>query len=125
MDFQFEMEGVFAYLLPFVLYKTFIPYFLALKKSQKEANVLVQRSLRSQGIEQHHGQGNTNRISKLESDLMGQWRSLFLHMEDIFGRENSQLVSITFVPHAPLLFLQVEFLLLKGTIRVTITLLQF
>ncbi|KAM7513645.1 hypothetical protein LguiA_003228 [Lonicera macranthoides] len=68
----------------------------ALKKSQKEANVLVQRSLRSQGIEQHHGLGNSNKISKLESDLMGQWRSLFLHMEDIFGRENSQLESSLF-----------------------------
>ncbi|XP_059624297.1 uncharacterized protein LOC132267219 [Cornus florida] len=62
----------------------------ALKKSQKEAGILVHRSCRDKGIDRH-GQGNSNKFSKLESDLMGQWRSLFLHMEDILVRESSQL----------------------------------
>ena len=65
---------------------------LALKKSQKEASLMVERSCRGKGIDTH-SQENCPQSSKLESDLMSQWRSLFLHMEDILVREGSQLVS--------------------------------
>ncbi|KAJ4715690.1 DNA-directed RNA polymerase subunit beta [Melia azedarach] len=62
----------------------------ALKKSQKDASFLVQKYGRGKEADMS-GMGNTNQSSKLESDLMSQWRSLFLHMEDIFGQESSQL----------------------------------
>ncbi|KAE8665981.1 Acyl-CoA oxidase 2 isoform 1 [Hibiscus syriacus] len=61
-----------------------------LKKSRKEASILVQKSPtgKQSGI---HNQGNSNTSSKLESDLTNQWRSLFLNMEDIFIHESNQL----------------------------------
>ncbi|GFZ18599.1 hypothetical protein Acr_27g0003380 [Actinidia rufa] len=62
----------------------------ALKKSQKEASLMVERSCRGKGIDKH-SQENCPQSSKLESDLMSQWRSLFLHTEDILVRESSQL----------------------------------
>ncbi|XP_021274592.1 uncharacterized protein LOC110409547 [Herrania umbratica] len=61
-----------------------------LKKSQKEASILVQKSGRGKQTE-IQSQGTANKSSKLESDLTSQWRSLFLNMEDIFVHENSQL----------------------------------
>lgn len=70
--------------------------FSALKKSQKEANSLVQKSSKGKDTNIHR-QENPNKSSHLETDLTGQWRSLFLHMEDTFVRESSQLVSVTSV----------------------------
>lgn len=61
-----------------------------LKKSQKEANSLAQKMGREKQVNVPD-QGNDNRSSKLEFDLMNQWRSLFLNMEDIFVRESNQL----------------------------------
>ncbi|XP_022740057.1 uncharacterized protein LOC111292107 [Durio zibethinus] len=61
-----------------------------LKKSQKEASILVQKSGRGKQTD-IHSQGNFNKSSKLESDLMSQWRSLFLNMEDIFVHESNRL----------------------------------
>lgn len=63
----------------------------AIKKSQKEANILVQRSTKNNVIDMP-GQGKPG-VLDLQSNLMGQWRSLFSHMEDIFGQESSQLES--------------------------------
>lgn len=63
---------------------------LALKKSQKDASILAQKS--SKEKETYHGQGNSS-SSKLELDLCGQWMSLFRHMEDTFAHEGNQLVS--------------------------------
>ncbi|GMI67205.1 hypothetical protein like AT5G10110 [Hibiscus trionum] len=61
-----------------------------LKKSQKEANILVQKN--SGGKQSDiHSQRNPNPSSKLESDLTNQWRSLFLNMEDIFLHESNKL----------------------------------
>ncbi|XP_050283160.1 uncharacterized protein LOC126723617 [Quercus robur] len=57
-----------------------------LKKSQKEASILVQR-LKETGT---HGQGNSKSLN-LESDLTSQWKSLFIRMEDIFVHESNQL----------------------------------
>lgn len=62
----------------------------ALKKSQKEANTLAQKSCREKETGTH-SQGDTSKSSKLESDLTGQWKSLFCHMEDILVRESNQL----------------------------------
>ncbi|XP_021678425.2 uncharacterized protein LOC110663445 isoform X2 [Hevea brasiliensis] len=62
----------------------------ALKKSQKEASILVNKYARGKQTD-IHSQGNSNKSSKLESDLTTQWRSLFHHMEDIFVHENNQL----------------------------------
>lgn len=69
--------------------------FSALKKSQKEANSLVQKYSSRGKDTSIHRQDNLYKSSILETDLTGQWRSLFLHMEDIFVRESSQLVSVT------------------------------
>lgn len=79
-----------------LLYCYFLIISLALKKSQKEASILVQQILRGKEIE-GHGQGNCNKLSKLEPDLTGNWRSLFLHTEDILVRERNQLVSTTHI----------------------------
>ncbi|PRQ48828.1 hypothetical protein RchiOBHm_Chr2g0115081 [Rosa chinensis] len=62
----------------------------ALKKSQKEAGILVQKSFRGKEIDPK-GPRYANKTSKLESDLSSQWRSLFLHMEDIFVNEGNHL----------------------------------
>uniref|UniRef100_A0A5B6YQU9 DNA-directed RNA polymerase n=1 Tax=Davidia involucrata TaxID=16924 RepID=A0A5B6YQU9_DAVIN len=79
-----------AYIWADLLYQDVKGRMAALKKSQKEASILVQKSCRDKGIDKH-GQGNSNKILKLESELMGQWRSLFLRMEDILVHESSQL----------------------------------
>ncbi|KAI3747370.1 hypothetical protein L6452_09824 [Arctium lappa] len=62
----------------------------AIKKSQKEASILVHQNSRD-GAKGKYGQGSFEKFSNLESDLTGRWMSLFLHMEDIFVREGSQL----------------------------------
>ncbi|KAK2655808.1 hypothetical protein Ddye_008860 [Dipteronia dyeriana] len=62
----------------------------ALKKSQKEASFLVEKCGKGKQTDVP-GQGNSSNLSKLESDLMSHWKSLFLHMEDIFVQESSQL----------------------------------
>ncbi|XP_076960471.1 uncharacterized protein LOC143636870 isoform X2 [Bidens hawaiensis] len=56
----------------------------AIKKSQKEATILVNRNSKDAAR-------NFEKVSNLESDLMGRWKSLFVHMEDIFIREGTQL----------------------------------
>ncbi|XP_076928002.1 uncharacterized protein LOC143591793 [Bidens hawaiensis] len=56
----------------------------AIKKSQKEATILVNRN--SKDVAR-----NFEKVSNLESDLTGRWKSLFVHMEDIFIREGTQL----------------------------------
>ena len=81
----------------------FILFFLALKKSQKEANSLAQKSCREKETGTH-SQGDTSKSSKLESDLTGQWKSLFCHMEDILVRESNQLVSVISISYALYLF---------------------
>lgn len=63
----------------------------ALKKSQREASIMREKSCRNKGIDKAIQGNHYNNVSKLESDLTGQWRSLFLHMENIFEREGSQL----------------------------------
>ncbi|OIW00417.1 hypothetical protein TanjilG_05767 [Lupinus angustifolius] len=63
-----------------------------LRKSQKEANLLVHKF--SGGNETvTSGQQNTSESSKLELSLMDQWKSLFVHMEKTFAQESSQLES--------------------------------
>ncbi|KAH1079949.1 hypothetical protein J1N35_019710 [Gossypium stocksii] len=61
-----------------------------LKRSQKEASILVQKSCSGKDTD-IQDLGNPNKSSKLESDLTSQWRSLFLNMEDIFVHESNQL----------------------------------
>ncbi|TYG43982.1 hypothetical protein ES288_D11G061900v1 [Gossypium darwinii] len=61
-----------------------------LKRSQKEASILVQKSCSGKETDIQN-LGNPNKSSKLESDLTSQWRSLFLNMEDIFVHESNQL----------------------------------
>ncbi|KAL7599139.1 hypothetical protein Lser_V15G22389 [Lactuca serriola] len=62
----------------------------AIKKSQKEAGILVERNSRNNEIGKY---GQQSKFSKLESDLTDKWRSFFLHMEDIFALESNQLES--------------------------------
>ncbi|OMO56028.1 hypothetical protein CCACVL1_26799 [Corchorus capsularis] len=61
-----------------------------LRKSQKEASILVQKSGEGKQTD-NQSQGNANNSAQLESDLTNQWKSLFLNMEDIFLQESSQL----------------------------------
>lgn len=63
-----------------------------LKKSQKEANSLIQRNGKEKPTD-IHGSENSNNSTNTESDLMGQLTSLFLNMEGILARESSHLVS--------------------------------
>ncbi|XP_058185091.1 uncharacterized protein LOC131302448 [Rhododendron vialii] len=79
-----------GYILSDLHYQDIKGRIAALKKSQKEASILAQRYCRDKGLDKHN-QENCLKSSRLESDLMGQWRSLFLHMEDILGHEGSQL----------------------------------
>ncbi|PIN18947.1 hypothetical protein CDL12_08401 [Handroanthus impetiginosus] len=60
----------------------------ATKKSQKEASILAERSIKV--IEKNVAE-NFTRVYKLESDLMYQWRSLFQHMADTWEQEGNQL----------------------------------
>ncbi|KAK4411655.1 hypothetical protein Sango_0238500 [Sesamum angolense] len=58
----------------------------ATEKSRKEASMLAQKSIRSKVIEKNGAESFT-RVSKLESNLMYQWRSLFQHMSGIWEEE--------------------------------------
>nr|XP_043618495.1 uncharacterized protein LOC122590225 [Erigeron canadensis] len=62
----------------------------AVKKSQKEAFILAHQNSRDVAAGRY-GQGNFGNYSNLESDLSGRWKSLFLHMQDIFVHESNQL----------------------------------
>lgn len=62
----------------------------ALKKSQKEANIFVEKSFRGKDIDTK-GWPHPNKTSKLEYDLSSQWRSLFLHVEDMLVHESNHL----------------------------------
>ncbi|KAI3506453.1 hypothetical protein L1887_28812 [Cichorium endivia] len=64
----------------------------AIKKSQKEASILVQRNS-VDNEKGKYGKRIFNKSSKLESDLTDKWRSFFLNMEDIFALESNQLES--------------------------------
>ncbi len=86
-----------CFLLIVILFPSLVSlnYVLVLKKSQKEASNLVQRVKETDT----HDQGNCSISSKLASDLTSQWKSLFLHMGDIFVHESNQLVSATFISY--------------------------
>ncbi|CAI0554567.1 unnamed protein product, partial [Linum tenue] len=62
----------------------------ALKKSQKEASILVNKFSRGRQAEIPN-QGNASNSLQFETDLTSQWRSLFQHMEDIFAHESCQI----------------------------------
>ncbi|CAH8353685.1 unnamed protein product [Eruca vesicaria subsp. sativa] len=62
----------------------------ALKKSQKVASSLIQRNDKEKTTG-FHGFVSSVGSAKLESDLMGQWRSLFLSMGDILAHESNHL----------------------------------
>lgn len=62
----------------------------ALKKSQKDASILAERSCRIK-VNETHSVESITRASKLESHLKHQWRSLFQHMSDIWEAESNQL----------------------------------
>ncbi|KAE9610293.1 hypothetical protein Lalb_Chr07g0185101 [Lupinus albus] len=64
----------------------------ALRKSQKEANLLVHKFSGGKKTVTSDQQ-NTSESSKLELSLMDQWKSLFVHMENTFAHESSQLES--------------------------------
>lgn len=98
---------IYSSLYFFSLYKYYFVSFigiayifpLVLKKTQKETSILAQQSCRGKDINVD-GQGNSNKLSKLESDLTGHWRSLFLHMGDMLVLERNHLVSATYVSNS-------------------------
>lgn len=67
--------------------------YLAIKKSQKDASILVDRSCRGKGIWKEGPEKNIE-AANIESSLLGQWKSLFQHMEHIFQHEAEELVSL-------------------------------
>lgn len=67
----------------------------ALSKSRKDASTLVQKTGTAKDV--IHVPGNSNKSPNLEYVLVNQWRSLFLHMEDILVHEGRELVSICFL----------------------------
>ncbi|GKV25352.1 hypothetical protein SLEP1_g34803 [Rubroshorea leprosula] len=79
-----------AYIWSDLHYKDIMGRLDVLEKSQKEAGILAQKSGREKQTDVH-GLGYNSQSSKLESDLMSQWRLFFLKMEDIFVRESNQL----------------------------------
>ncbi|XP_071713793.1 uncharacterized protein [Rutidosis leptorrhynchoides] len=79
-----------AYLLSDLHYQDMKGRIAVIKKSQKEASILVRQNS-GDGAFGKHGKGNLEKYSNLESDLTGRWKSLFLHMDDIFVREGVQL----------------------------------
>ncbi|XP_077224661.1 uncharacterized protein LOC143857976 [Tasmannia lanceolata] len=64
----------------------------ALEKSRKKVKLLVGRSYNNDSIGTIASE-NTKKSTKLEFDLMHQWRSLFLHTDDALAHEKSQLQS--------------------------------
>ncbi|KAG8373347.1 hypothetical protein BUALT_Bualt11G0014700 [Buddleja alternifolia] len=68
----------------------------AMKKSQKEASILAERSYRSKAMQKHDVESESStKVPKLESDLMYQWRSLFQNMADIWEAEGNQLQTVS------------------------------
>ncbi|XP_043696844.1 uncharacterized protein LOC122647517 [Telopea speciosissima] len=64
----------------------------ALKKSRKEVKFCVDKSLNQYETDKN-GMTNLDKSKELELDLMGRWKSLFLHTEGILVRESTQLQS--------------------------------
>ncbi|KAL3829910.1 hypothetical protein ACJIZ3_018712 [Penstemon smallii] len=62
----------------------------AMKKSQKEATILAERSCRNMTTDKH-GSERLTRVSNTESNLRHQWRSLFQNMANVWGEEGNQL----------------------------------
>lgn len=62
----------------------------AIKKSQREASLLVERSGKAEELQKEGPEKNIE-AANLESSLMGHWKSLFKHMEHIFQHEADQL----------------------------------
>lgn len=61
----------------------------AVKKSQREASILVEKSVK--GKELQEGPEKNIEAANLESSLIGHWKSLFQNMEHIFQHEADQL----------------------------------
>ncbi|KAI4325932.1 hypothetical protein MLD38_031293 [Melastoma candidum] len=61
----------------------------ALGKSRNEVASMIQRIDRAKSSVPH-GPSGPDKTSKLESDLMNQWKSLFLHMQNALTQESSQ-----------------------------------
>ncbi|KAJ8769680.1 hypothetical protein K2173_005283 [Erythroxylum novogranatense] len=61
-----------------------------------EANILVNKFFKRNQSEVQD-QVKSNKSLRTESDLKSQWRSLFHHMDGVFGHESSQLVKANFV----------------------------
>ncbi|CAN4106426.1 unnamed protein product [Withania somnifera] len=62
----------------------------AIKKSQKEASLWVERNVKGKEL-QKDGPVKNSEAANLESQLIGHWKSLFQHMEHIFQHEADQL----------------------------------
>ncbi|RDX60137.1 hypothetical protein CR513_61749, partial [Mucuna pruriens] len=64
----------------------------AIKKSQKEAKIIIQKF---SGLEDTvmHDQHRSDESSKLEVSLVQQWKSLFVQMQNTYAQESSQLES--------------------------------
>lgn len=79
-----------AHILSDLQYQDIKGRIAALKKSKKEANILVEKSVKGKESDTK-GRLHPNKVSKLENDLSSQWRSLFLNMEDVLVHESNHL----------------------------------
>ncbi|KAM0971263.1 hypothetical protein ACFX13_019478 [Malus domestica] len=79
-----------AHILSDLQYQDIKGRIAALKRSKKEASVLVEKSVRGKEINTK-GQLHPNKASKSEYDLSSQWRSLFLNMKDVLVHESNHL----------------------------------
>ncbi|PHT32016.1 hypothetical protein CQW23_28353 [Capsicum baccatum] len=62
----------------------------AIKKSQREASLLVERSGKGKELQKEGPEKNIE-AANLETSLISHWKSLFQHMEQIFQHEADQL----------------------------------
>ncbi|GAA0169762.1 hypothetical protein LIER_24170 [Lithospermum erythrorhizon] len=81
-----------AYIWTDLHYQDYKARVATIKKSEKEASLLAERSSRSMETEKHgNTPQNSTGVSNLESKLMGQWRSLFSQMEKMYELEGTHL----------------------------------
>ncbi|GAA0149686.1 hypothetical protein LIER_08804 [Lithospermum erythrorhizon] len=91
-----EMRNHFPFTLIYLLVFMGIHiHFVAIRKIEKEASLLVERSCGRTETEKHgNTPQNSSGVSSLDSKLMDQWRSLFSQMEKTYEHEGNHLVSL-------------------------------
>lgn len=93
LKYSMKLKILVFFSLLFFFTQLLFSIYLAVKKSQREASLLVERSGKGKELQKEVPEKNIE-AANLESSLMGHWKSLFQHMDHIFQREADQLVSL-------------------------------